>query len=323
MSLTDEELNILDIGPSHPHYHRVARKAERVGGGLYAGAGSNRTNYSYSDVNSAMNRQRINRAFLDQIETERGRAAIAEPMIALGLDPSDSSDRRKYKTMISCAMGLKGHLDKIIDMENDRIYSEYEDILSGDRDPFDPTGQLAKRCRERASTTSVTSGYKDNSFECHRYRLMDNPAMANLHAQESGRLDYNRRKLYDRILGGNSLGVDGYRCSAFGPEMLKKALEIQVAALRPMPAYTPGESTSELESAGVDVDDLTESKRYQRVMLERAIYFSKFMMKDECGCNSCNCEKTLKHNLKNLFNEAHNMSGFNRILLEERNMFIF
>jgi len=75
--LTDKEYEILDTGPSHPSYHQVARKAERLGVS-YAGPGSDKGDFTYKDKMSAYWRSGAYGIFLKQLETERGRAVIAE-----------------------------------------------------------------------------------------------------------------------------------------------------------------------------------------------------------------------------------------------------
>ena len=281
--LTDEEYEILDIGPSHSHYHRVARKAERLGVN-YAGAGTGKTDFEYKDKMSAYWRRGAYEEFLKQLETERGRAAIAEPMIALGLDPSDGFDRRKYKDMIGCLMGLQSHLDKIIEFEQDLLYKEYGEELSGERSAHDVRGELEKRCFDMYSDDNPRPGhfeysagqYTNNSLDCMRYRMRRGGELGQ--SYYGAEHLYDRVKLYNKIMGGGWSGrYDAKKCAAYDPQMLKKLLDVQADALRPMPAYTPAESEKELEKRSISIHEILKDPRYQKVMKERHAYFDEFL----------------------------------------------
>jgi hypothetical protein len=279
--LTDEEYEILDIGPSHPGYHRVARKANRLGIS-YAGPGTDKADFTHKDKMSAQWRRGAYEEFLKQIETERGRGAIAEPMIALGMDPSDTAwngDRRKYKDMIGCLMGLQSHLDKIIEFEQDLIYKEYGEELSGERSAHDVRGELEKRCFEiypndagpgRAGTPV------NNSLDCIRYR--GQRAGTGRQSYYGAEHLYDRVKLYNKIMGGAGGGRYGAeKCAAHDPQLLKKLVDVQADALRPMPAYTSAESEKELEKLNIGIDEILKDPRYQKIMKERHTYFDKFL----------------------------------------------
>ena len=123
-ALTPEEEEILDIGPSHPQYNRVARKARRSSGG-YSGPGADWSRRgmrgsgqsSYASMAQDMARQ----SQIDVDRYERGKAAVDEPMIAMGLDPTDGMDRFRFMDMTKCAKGLQGHLEKFLEMEKKAI----------------------------------------------------------------------------------------------------------------------------------------------------------------------------------------------------------
>ena len=273
--LTDDEYEILDVGPSHPSYHRVARKAERLGVS-YAGPGTGKARFTWKDKMSAKWRRGAFEEFLKQIETERGRAAIAEPMIALGMDPSNGSDRRKYKDMIGCLMGLQAHLDKIIDFEQDLIYKQYGDELSGERSAHDVTGKLEKRCMKVGPKYGSLDDYLDWTTECTTYRMRRRGTIRQSYFGAEHL--YDRVKLYNKIMGGAGSGrYSAQQCAVFDPALLKKLLGIQADALRPMPAYTPAESEKELDKLNISIDEILKDPRYQKVMKERQIYFDKFL----------------------------------------------
>tara|TARA_Y100000593_G_scaffold48104_1_gene90940 strand:+ start:240 stop:1487 length:1248 start_codon:yes stop_codon:yes gene_type:complete len=230
--MTDEDYEILDIGPSHSRYAAIARKAERLEGGLGAGPGSSKTQYDWRDAESSRQRLKISTNFIKQIETERGRAAIAEPMIALGMDPSDTLDRGKYKDMLSCGMSLQGHLDKIIDREHKDIYSD----LDSDRSAHDWSGELGKRC---GKYDEKNGRYTDMSMDCVSFRMRRGGKIGQT-SYGSEHL-YDRVRLYNKIMGGGGLGsAQARKCAAFDPTLLQKALKVQAEELESMPAYHKG-----------------------------------------------------------------------------------
>jgi hypothetical protein len=253
--LTDIEYDILDKGPSHPHYHRVARKAERLGAtGAGPGTSKELSDWSYKDKAGAAFRRGAHEEFLKMIEKERGMAVIAEPMIALGLDPSNWGAVNNYKNMLKCAMGLASHLDRIIKLEQELIYKEYEQALSGERSAHDVTGDLQKKCYEPPKDPRNKFNYENNSLDCISYRM-----------RKSGKLGetpygaehlYDRVKLYNKILGGaGSARHKAKECAKYDPAILKKVLEVQADNLRPMPAYTPEESEKQLKDRGVTINE--------------------------------------------------------------------
>ncbi len=277
--LTDEEYEILDIGPSHPQYHRVVRKAERLGGSA-AGPGTGRklSSYTRQDRDGAYFRREAHEQFLKMIEKERGAAAISEPMIALGMNPTDSEDRRTYTGAYKCGLSLSSHLDKIIELEQDLIYKDLQNSLSGQRSDHDVTGRLEKKCYSEATSTSQAS-YKDNSLECITYRLRRDGKLGQ--TPYGAEHLYDRKRLYDRIVGGGSLQQArelGKECSKFDPTFLKKVLEVQVDKLRPMPAYTPEESELQLKNREVEIN---ETFNYRNKKMKITKQLLKQILKEE------------------------------------------
>ena len=248
--LSDDELNALDTGPSHPQYHRAVRKAERLGGGAVHGNGRDIRDWSLKDVIGARDRHQASKEFLQQIESERGRAAVAEPMIALGMDPNNSIDRMKYKQALESAIGLESHLDDIIKLEKEMIFKQERDALSGKRSRLDPRGELEDRCFKYDEKLNV---YLNNSLDCVSYRMRRTGKTPNYYRSEHV---YDRVRLYKNIFGGH-LGLHfAQQAAQFDPQFLKKVLDVTAKKLRPMPAYTPAESDAELKRLKVNIDEM-------------------------------------------------------------------
>jgi hypothetical protein len=220
-ALTDKEMDILDIGPSHPDFHRVARKAERAGHTGAGPGGSDKplADWEYKDKAGAAWRAGAHEEFLKMIEKERGMAVIAEPMIAMGMDPTDdgySGDVARYKQMLKCAMALSSHLDRIIKLEQDLIYREFEEGDSGE-----PSTNGAEHLYDRRKLYRKIMGWTEKDYP----------------------------------FDGFDPAISPKSCSRYDPAILKKVLEVQATNLRPMPAYTPDESEKELEDSGVTINE--------------------------------------------------------------------
>ena len=72
-----------------------------------------------------------------------------------------------------------------------------------------------------------------------------------------------------------------YDCTEVSVAQLKKVLQVQAKALRPMPAYLPSESEAQLAQAGVDMENLRERRKY----------FLKFVLSERDDCSSCSPAK--------------------------------
>ena len=302
-TLTDEEYEILDIGPSHPQYNRVARKAERLGGtGAGPGAGKRLSSYNRQDQSGAYYRRQSHEEFLKMIEKERGSAAIAEPMIALGMNPTDYNDRRTYTYAYKCGLSLSSHLDKIIELEQDLIYKDLQNSLSGQRSDHDVTGRLEKKCYAEASSSSQAN-YKDNSLECIQYRMRRDGKLGQ--TPYGAEHLYDRKKLYDRIVGGGALQragqLGGMECSKFDPAFLKKVLDVQADKLRPMPAYTPEESELELKNREVEINE-TFSYRNKKMKITKELL--KKIIKEELENTETTSNRQLFEEIQQICQEA-------------------
>ena len=253
--LSDEELDILDTGPSHPHYHRVVRKSERLGGGAVHGSGRSSRDWSLQDVMAATDRRHAATQLLKQIENERGRAAVAEPMIALGMNPNDGLDQLRYREALEAAIGLEAHLDDIIKLEKEIIFKQERDALSGERSAHDVRGELEDRCFDY---DEALKSYKNNSFDCISYRRRRRGGLPSVGSSEHV---YDRERLYKKIFGGWLGAARASRAAQFDPQFLKRVLDVTAKKLRPMPAYTPAESEAELQRLKVKIDESRSDRR--------------------------------------------------------------
>lgn len=265
--LSDEDLNAIDTGPSHPHYYRAVRKAERLGGGAIHGNNRNIKSWSLEDVLGAKNRRLAAKEFLKQIETERGRAAIVEPMIALGMDPNDNQDYLKYKEALESAIGLESHLDDIIKLEKEMIFKQERDALSGKRSRYDVRGDLEDRC---FAYDDELKRYKNNDADCVRYRAKRRGALVGWERSEHV---YDRERLYEKIFGGFLGSSLAQKAAKFDPQFLKKVLDVTAKKLRPMPAYTPGESKAELDRLKINIDE----NKIKKILYEEMYLFYEMM----------------------------------------------
>jgi hypothetical protein len=237
--LSGHDYYILDIGPSHPHYHRVARKKERLKG---------EPSFNVNLASQAYIKMMADKYKRQTLQGERGEAAISEPMIALGMDPSNFIDTFNYKRALKCAMALQGNLDLIKKLERDAFEQAHHD--------------------------------KDNKKYGWDHE-----------SQKFLGLPPNRSKRNIMM----DMGIPGH-CAELSSSFLEKILKVQADNLRPMPAYTPSESEAELQAAGVDVENLMES-RYRKRLNRRERYFVKFMLSE-------NRSKELERNVKNFLTEV-------------------
>jgi len=237
-SLTDEEEDILDIGPAHPHYHRVARKAKRLSGG-YAGPGGNWADKytpekggiraSNAAAYASLAQGLSQRDSLNTMNYERGMAAIAEPMIALGMDPSNYADEQKFGRMTQYARALDGHFDRMIAIEAKAI-----DALEKD---FDTAGTHAP----------VRFGGKELSSTERKMHVIK-----------------VRTEMYSKFIDGSAAN----EAAKYGSPSFYKKLSNIMAKLRPMPAYTPGESEAELEKRGVKIKESKLKSKLKQIIKE-------------------------------------------------------
>lgn len=279
--LSAEDLYILDVGPSHPHHQRVKRKAERLGPN-YVGPTSSRPNreLDHKDLSGALRQGRISDIQRQSNYRERGDAAVSEPMIALGLDPTDYTDKKYYKDLLSCAMSLKGVFDKLEKAEQRAM--EY--LLSDEYGGVPSMTDLDRQDDDRRNSTNILKKYLPARFKAQqdqawKKRLSDNAKTA-------------KREIMNSIAGTGA----GIKCQDMSVPMMKKVLQVQADNLRPMPAYTPSESEAELQGAGVDVENLMES-RYRKRLNRRERYFIKFMLSE-------NKSRKLEKNVKNFLTEV-------------------